>query len=364
MVLGVCAASSAGAEQRLGSRGAQGSRWQRAAITLEIEPSVEPLGQAGYDAIVAAASAWQEAPAFLPTLVVKKGPEGTLGYSREGGNRNIVRYSPEAEPLAKGALAITVITFDAAAGRILDADILLNGQHQFDSFTPNVEPEAPRAYDLQNVLTHEIGHVLGLGEEMQDEAATMYAFSQPGETTKRELEPADLLAISQLYSEPMDDQYGGGCGAAAISNHRGGSWVWSLLGLCALSLWGRRRRAKLANPTWLLALAVASGVPTGGQTLLSGASQALLDEREFVVREATSAWQEGLVVTTLTLSPAQPEGSSVRVQALGGVVGGIGQRIGHALPPAQGDVIRLDLSGLDAHGAYRMMPIVAIDPEP
>lgn len=362
--LAASVADSALAEQRLGSRGAQGSRWQRASVAIELEPSVEPLGQAGYDAIVAAASAWQEAAEFLPTLTVKHGSEGTLGYNREGGNRNILRYSPEAVPLAKGALAITVITFDAAAGRILDADILLNGQHAFDSFDDDVEPGSARAYDLQNVLTHEVGHLLGLGEEMNDERATMYAFSQPGETTKRELESADLLAIAQLYSEPMEEGLGGGCGAAAISNYRIGSWAWALLGLCGLSLWGRRRSAAARGAAWPLALVLATGASGEGYDSLAATAKAQLDHEQFVVSEVTSDWQGGLVVSTLTLSPENPSGHTLRVQALGGVVGDVGQRIGHALPPALGDAVRLDVAALEAYGAYRRMPVLSVTEQP
>jgi hypothetical protein len=49
-------------------------------------------------------------------------------------------------------------------GQILDADIYFNPSDSNMTYaTPQELPAAPKAYDLESVLTHELGHVLGFG---------------------------------------------------------------------------------------------------------------------------------------------------------------------------------------------------------
>lgn len=83
------------------------------------------------------------------------------------------------------------------AGMILDSDILLNGVNH--GFTVTAEPGKN---DIQNILTHEIGHVLGLGHETSpaDSDATMFANATTNETKKRELKANDLEGIHAAYA--------------------------------------------------------------------------------------------------------------------------------------------------------------------
>lgn len=54
-------------------------------------------------------------------------------------------------------------------------------------------------YDIQNVMTHEFGHMLGLDEEPRYSAVTMYPYADYGETSKRTLEQDDLNGFHQIY---------------------------------------------------------------------------------------------------------------------------------------------------------------------
>ena len=54
------------------------------------------------------------------------------------------------------------------------------------------------AYDLQDVATHEFGHVYGLGH-VQAPFNTMYPTATTGETYKRSLAPGDALGIRAVY---------------------------------------------------------------------------------------------------------------------------------------------------------------------
>jgi hypothetical protein len=57
------------------------------------------------------------------------------------------------------------------------------------------------AFDVQNVLTHELGHWLRLSDlfNSSDSHLTMYGYVDPGETKKRSLETDDIIAIRSMY---------------------------------------------------------------------------------------------------------------------------------------------------------------------
>lgn len=360
-------AGTAHAEQSgIGSAGARGARWQKGSVTVSVEPSVDELGEQAFEGLVRAVSAWQTSPAELPTLVVQRGPEDEVGFRRGGRNKNTVRYSPDGDPLANGALAITVITFDAHAREILDADIILNGEHKFGIFDENPEHETQNVYDLQNVLTHELGHLLGLGEDYEDEYATMYAFSQPGETIKRDLEPVDVDSVVSLYIEPIDNS-SAGCGGATIAAQNSEAWLWTALGLLGVGAVMRRRsvRAAAAGVSVLGALVIgmstssslpSTGVLFAGDTVHEGLA---LNALPSVVTGAEARWEDGLIVTKLTLrtQPAAGDSQELSVETLGGQVGDLVQQVGHVRPPVVGDALTLRFDDPSALGGHRVLTL-------
>lgn len=56
-----------------------------------------------------------------------------------------------------------------------------------------------RAYDVQNCFTHELGHLLGLDDELSKTASTMYGSAEMGETKKRSLATDDKNGIKEIY---------------------------------------------------------------------------------------------------------------------------------------------------------------------
>jgi uncharacterized protein (TIGR03382 family) len=204
-----------------------------------------------------------------------------VGYVTGGTNRNIVLWRPatcsSAVPandpcLTQGgcsnkydcwdgdssAIATTTTTSITSTGEILDADIELNDPAF--SFTtadgPTCPPTGPRAgcvaYDVQNTVTHEAGHTMGLGHTT-DVTATMYAFAPVGETSKRILHPDDIQGICDIYPKgaptsvspgvtlPTPPQPAGGCSSSGAAS-------WATL-LAVLGLLGHRRhRARCPRP--------------------------------------------------------------------------------------------------------------------
>ena len=94
------------------------------------------------------------------------------------------------------ALAITTVTFEPSSGRLLDADIELNDSVEFSACDGcNV------AFDLQNTLTHEVGHVLGLDHPPDNEPGrpTMLRAASRGDVDKRDLAQDDIDGLCFIY---------------------------------------------------------------------------------------------------------------------------------------------------------------------
>lgn len=96
-------------------------------------------------------------------------------------------------PGASATVALTPTTFDLSDGRILDSDIIFNG----DDFTFSTDG-ATGTQDLQSIATHEIGHLIGL-DHCAIGAATMYPFTAAGTTVHRTLTQDDELGATDLY---------------------------------------------------------------------------------------------------------------------------------------------------------------------
>jgi predicted Zn-dependent protease len=308
--------------------GAGGARWRDSIIRITVDESVVKIDEGAFEGVISAISAWQETDPYLPTLVVEKADHvRAVGYDSRGPNQNSVVFMPGGAKIAKGALAITIITFDQASGRVLDADIVINGEHKFGTAESMSEAARVATYDLQNVLTHEFGHFLGLGEEYEKQVATMYAYSLPAETEKRDLDGLDKKRISGLYVESDEPEAdAASCTASVAGRFRGnGNWFMVAVGTATAAFAARRRAHVLLR---------------GSVAMVLGFTMAGLGTPSYEARvHALEAhWEDGVIVTTAQLQPLGcVECGTESVSILGGTVGGISQQVGLLRPLQVGD---------------------------
>ncbi|MBI4508595.1 MAG: matrixin family metalloprotease [Deltaproteobacteria bacterium] len=163
--------------------------------------------------------------------------------------KNIVRWvrgdwDDDYDP---DALAVTLTTYEPSSGRISDSDILINAQKYEWVVGADAFERCTGQYDLQNVVTHEVGHFLGLGHETQQVEATMYPTSGACETKKRDLDDDDVAGIAFLYEEIgpiLDEEPAFGCSVSVARSEHGTAPVVALV-LGLLALVARRARRLL-----------------------------------------------------------------------------------------------------------------------
>jgi len=176
---------------------AKGVKWKELPVSYVIHPDLEACVSG---AIFSSAETWDDATS---TELFSNNPQedktATWDSDTPDGRNELVFGDYPKE----GVIAVTVVWgyFSGPPGlrKIIEFDIL---------FDIDFEPwgdatQTANMMDLQNIATHEFGHGIGLGDiyETACSDVTMYGYSEYGETKKRDLEPADITGIQELYGE-------------------------------------------------------------------------------------------------------------------------------------------------------------------
>lgn len=200
------------------------------------------------DAASAAQAAVATYAAELPQLGItfQLGETQPIGYDTTPGavNQNSIVAIDHDWPYDENAIAVTLLTIDPSTNDIIDADIVLNtASHKFATLPASSEPGGPYD-DLQNTLTHELGHAMGLAHNAEDDTVVMYPGAPKGQVTKRVLTADDKAGLTFLYAGFGTSQaHAAGCTAGQ------GAPSMAVLALAALALvkGGRKARSAVRN---------------------------------------------------------------------------------------------------------------------
>lgn len=192
---------------------------------------VDPLGFSGDNgpeclaAVQRSMATWREAEGSYAGLVYAGDPGPEV-------NRGTIRFARTSVPSeVRGALAITLMLFNPNNGRILSAELIVDAKsHRWAT------DGRTSAYDLEAVVTHELGHYLGL-DHTPEVQATLYHLVGVGETRKRSLHQDDLDGLRHLYPDDSGVK-GAPCAADADCDD----------GICADNRLGQRVCARSCDP--------------------------------------------------------------------------------------------------------------------
>ena len=182
-----------------------------------------------------------------------------------------------------GELALTTV-WSRACGEIVEADVEVNAKDF--SWADLSATNNPGLQDLQNAVTHEVGHFIGLdhtcllgalvdstGAPIEpvdntgakvpfcsstdltpaERDATMYPSAQPGDVTKRSLSADDRQGLCEIYPKgttPAHCGLGSGGGACTVApepgGHRrgGGHWLAAIAAGAGIGAAVRRRSSR------------------------------------------------------------------------------------------------------------------------
>ena len=102
------------------------------------------------------------------------------------------------------ALAVTYTWYYTRTGEVVETDTIMNLKFSWD-WTDQIEDfncANANSYDAQNILTHELGHWMGLADYYTDIYAnhTMYGYGSKGEVKKNTLTEGDKNGIYNIYN--------------------------------------------------------------------------------------------------------------------------------------------------------------------
>ena len=142
-------------------------------------------------AVRAAFDAW-EAVASADFEFDFRGTTSLRGVGKD--DVNLITFADDSGLLGSTTLAATFSFFGRSGGelRFEESDIAFNPNHAFTS------SGEPGRFDIQSVLTHEVGHMLGLDHSGLI-SSVMAPFASTDQADQRVLAYDDIAGITQIY---------------------------------------------------------------------------------------------------------------------------------------------------------------------
>ncbi len=354
--------------------------WDERDVSYSLDPSIDAAVNGGTDATKRAMESWSGSVGAPDLHAHASNAESPTKPGFD--NKNGVFYMKDGWAPAGRALAITVLTYDNTTGKILDADVIFNGVYSFavltkegqtldsaqvstgDAHLSNTDGvthadqqgELGQIYDLHHVIAHELGHSLGMNDELERHDALMYRYTSPNDATLRSPAGDDISGLAELYSTKLEAS-GSGCGGATVAPKKPGAGAQHAaiaLGLgLMLFLALRARSDRKARIGFVLAAATAavllmpSPSKSGGTARAAESAQGHARAKVF---SSKSSLEDGLIKTTYELATNVCRATSCPKAghgvAWGGTMGNIRQEVGGQFAPTTGDEVDVSFAKL------------------
>lgn len=242
--------------------------WGQSCLSFTVQKDGSPVRGIDYDTIhdvvALAFSTWLAADCgsgYTPSFAISDYGAAECNvpqYNQSDPNSNVVMFRDDGwnkDYDAFNTLALTTLSYNTETAEIYDADIEIDSAEWNFVASDEVLPDE---VDLQAVVTHEVGHFLGLSHS-DYAGATMWANYQGGETQQRTLHQDDIDGICSIYppgqavdtahcdprhgfsTECQDDKVDSGCAVGAPEG-QAPAWLGVFGALAGFGLLRRRRR--------------------------------------------------------------------------------------------------------------------------
>lgn len=125
-----------------------------------------------------------------------KGANTTINRARLDG-KNVIMWARASS----GTLGVTYVWYYPSTGLAVEIDTVMNNRYKWTWSNSNICADSS-TYDAQNIMTHELGHWLGLSDEYNAGSFgnnTMYGYGSVNEVKKNSLTSGDKAGIGQIY---------------------------------------------------------------------------------------------------------------------------------------------------------------------
>lgn len=130
-------------------------------------------------------------------VIFVRGANTTVNRARLDG-RNIITWARTSN----GTLGVTYVWYYPSTGLTVEIDTIMNNRYKWTWSNSNACADNA-TYDAQNIMTHELGHWLGLNDEYDAGNFgnnTMYGYGAIQEVKKNTLTSGDISGIGFIYS--------------------------------------------------------------------------------------------------------------------------------------------------------------------
>ena len=159
--------------------------WQYSLSVSSVPSSVSDISSVAANAF----NVWQSAQNKVTFSRTSDTTKTRSSYDRQ----NIIAWGR-----TKGtALAVTYTRYLTSTREAVDVDTIFNKRFQWTWSTGSCS----NAYDAQDILTHELGHWMGLEDEYTSNYVnnTMYGYGSTAEIKKNSLTYGDILGVQAIY---------------------------------------------------------------------------------------------------------------------------------------------------------------------